>query len=195
MIVAPHPRTARAHEAQSKRPLQATPWWRSGATGWWAPVAGAMRWEPGTLMIVPAGRGNDFARVLGIPTEPRRRPGSPSDGVERLLDVGEVNGKPFVGIASLGFDSDANRIANEARLVRGHLVYVYAALKALAGWRPARFDVTVDGGGPARSSATRSLSPTPRRYGGGMYIVPHAELDDGRARCPPGRGQAQAPRT
>ena len=52
-------------------------------------------------------------------------------GVERLVDVAEVDGVPYIGIASLGFDSDANRIANEARLVRGNLVYLYAALRAL----------------------------------------------------------------
>ena len=46
---------------------------------------------------------------------------------------------------SLGFDSDANRIANEAKLVKGNLVYLYAALRALAGWKHARFRVTVDG--------------------------------------------------
>ena len=45
----------------------------------------------------------------------------------------------FLCIASCGFDSDANRIANEAKAIRGPLVYAYAALKALAQWRPARF--------------------------------------------------------
>ena len=37
--------------------------------------------------------------------------------------MASVDGKPFVGIASFGFDSDANRIANEAKLVKGNLVY------------------------------------------------------------------------
>jgi YegS/Rv2252/BmrU family lipid kinase len=150
-----------------------------GGDGLVGPVAGAMRGKPGALVIVPAGRGNDFARVLGIPTEPRAAARLAEGGVERLLDVGEVNGSPFVGIASLGFDSDANRIANEARLVRGHLVYVYAALKALAGWRPARFDVTVDGERRSLVGYTVAVANS-KAYGGGMFIVPHAELDDGR---------------
>jgi YegS/Rv2252/BmrU family lipid kinase len=150
-----------------------------GGDGLVGPVAGAMRGGPGTLMIVPAGRGNDFARVLGIPTEPRAAAGLAERGVERLLDVGEVNGSPFVGIASLGFDSDANRIANEARLVRGQLVYLYAALKALARWRPARFEVTVDGERHSFVGYTVAVANS-KAYGGGMFIVPHAELDDGR---------------
>ena len=48
-----------------------------------------------------------------------------------MLDVAEADGEVFVGIASLGFDSDANRIANESRVIRGNLVYLYAALRAL----------------------------------------------------------------
>ena len=96
-----------------------------------------------------------------------------------MLDVGEVNGAAFVGIASLGFDSDANRIANESRLVRGKLVYLYAALRALAAWRPARFEVTVDGERHAVVGYSVAVANS-KAYGGGMFVVPHAELDDGR---------------
>ena len=61
------------------------------------------------------------------------------EGSERLIDVAEVDGNPYLGIASFGFDSDANRIANEAKLVRGNLVYLYAALRRRSwpGSRPA----------------------------------------------------------
>ena len=63
----------------------------------------------------PAGRpGNDFARVAGIPRDPVAACDVIAHGVERPLDLGEAGGRGFIGIASLGFDSDANRIANEA---------------------------------------------------------------------------------
>ncbi len=52
--------------------------------------------------------------------DPDRGPGEAVEvlaaGDEREIDVGEVNGGRFLCIASCGFDSDANRIANEARL-------------------------------------------------------------------------------
>ena len=67
------------------------------------------------------------------------------DGVRKALDLGEANGRPFACIASMGYDSEANRIANEARLVRGNLVYAYAAIRALMAWKPARFTVRLDG--------------------------------------------------
>ena len=83
-----------------------------------------------------------------------------------------------MGIASLGFDSDANRIANEARLVKGNLVYLYAALRALAGWKHARFRVTVDG--REREVVGYSVAiGNSKAYGGGMFVFPHAKLDDG----------------
>jgi YegS/Rv2252/BmrU family lipid kinase len=150
-----------------------------GGDGLVGPIAGAMRGAPGALTIVPAGRGNDYARVLRIPREPRPAARLALEGEERTLDVGEVNGVPFVGIASLGFDSDANRIANETRIVRGSLVYLYAALRALIAWRDARFEVTVDG--ERREVIGYSvLVANSKAYGGGMFVMPHAELDDGR---------------
>jgi YegS/Rv2252/BmrU family lipid kinase len=143
-----------------------------GGDGLVGSLAGALRGKAGALAIVPSGRGNDFARVLKIPTEPREAARVAVDGAERVVDLGLANGRPFVGIASLGFDSDANRIANEAKLVKGNLVYLYAALRALAGWKHARFRVTVDG-------REREVVGYSKAYGGGMFVFPHAKLDDG----------------
>jgi YegS/Rv2252/BmrU family lipid kinase len=150
-----------------------------GGDGLVGTLAGAICGTEAQLAIVPAGRGNDFARVLGIPTDPAAAARLAVEGEERLLDVGEVDGKSFVGIASVGFDSDANRIANEAKLVRGNLVYAYAALKALANWKSARFEVVIDG---ERHEATgyNVVVANSKAYGGGMYVAPHAELDDGK---------------
>lgn len=149
-----------------------------GGDGLVGSLAGALRGRAGPLAIVPSGRGNDFARVLKIPTEPREAARIAVDGTERVLDLGVANGRPFVGIASLGFDSDANRIANEAKLVKGNFVYLYAALRALAGWKHARFRVTVDGN--TREVVGYSVAiGNSKAYGGGMFVFPHAKLDDG----------------
>ena len=97
--------------------------------------------------MLPGGRGNDLARMLGIPLEPHGGvPGAGNAASCSALDLGEADGRTFIGIASCGFDSEANRIANETRLVRGNLVYAYGALRALAGWKPATFTVELDGG-------------------------------------------------
>jgi YegS/Rv2252/BmrU family lipid kinase len=129
------------------------------------------------LGIVPVGRGNDLARVLGIPVDPEEAIGVVLAGHTRTIDIGEVNGKPFLGIASVGFDSDANRIANESRL-GGNLVYAYAALRALGAWKPARFTIAI-GEQRSRVEGYSVVVANSNAYGGGMYVAPDARLDDG----------------
>jgi YegS/Rv2252/BmrU family lipid kinase len=150
-----------------------------GGDGLLRPLAGALKNSQGGIALIPCGRGNDLARVLEIPTDPEAAARVAVQGRERLIDVAKVDGTPFVGIASFGFDSDANRIANEARLIRGNAVYLYAALRALAAWKPARFSVTVDGERHELSGYSVAVGNS-KAYGGGMYVLPQAELDDGR---------------
>lgn len=142
-------------------------------------VAGVLRGrEDAVIGVLPGGRGNDFARVCGIPLEPVAACAVLANGRVAPVDVGDVGGRTFVGIASLGFDSDANRIANAAPAFLGNLVYAYGALRALASWRPATFEVRVD-----RQTRTFTgwsvAAANSKAYGGGMFLAPDAELDDG----------------
>jgi YegS/Rv2252/BmrU family lipid kinase len=142
-------------------------------------IGGALAGAGVPLGIVPGGRGNDLARVLGISTEPDGAVEVLAAGATRAIDVGEIDGNRFLGVASFGFDSDANRIANEARWVRGNLVYLYAAIRALAAWRPARFSLTVDG--QEREFTGYSVAVANSGvFGGGMRVAPDAEIDDGK---------------
>jgi YegS/Rv2252/BmrU family lipid kinase len=150
-----------------------------GGDGLLRPIAGALRGTDSAVALIPAGRGNDFARVLGVPSDPGEAARLAVEGEERLLDVASVEGTPYMGIASFGFDSDANRIANEARLVKGDAVYIYAALRALTAWKPAGFTVTVDGERHSFTGYTVAVGNS-KVYGGGMFILPMAELDDGK---------------
>ena len=88
--------------------------------------------------------------------------------------------RTFVGIASAGFDSDANRIANEAPAWLGGLVYAYGALRALVSWKPARFEIELDPPGEKRSFTAYTIGTcNSKAYGGGMLAAPDAMLDDG----------------
>jgi YegS/Rv2252/BmrU family lipid kinase len=141
-------------------------------------VGGVLAGSGIPLGIIPGGRGNDLARVLRVP---RDVPGAVDvllDGHTRTIDVGVINDHRFLCIASFGFDSEANRIANEAKIIRGQLVYAYAALRALAAWKPARFTLTLDGEVQEFSGYSVAIANS-RAFGGGMYVAPDAELDDG----------------
>ena len=141
-------------------------------------VGGALADTESPIGIIPGGRGNDLARVLGIPVAVDDAVAVLAAGATREIDVGEVNGRRFLCIASCGFDSDANRIANEAKWVRGRLVYAYAALRALVAWRPATFTLDIDGSRKRVTGYTVAAANS-KAYGGGMYAAPDAEIDDG----------------
>ena len=151
-------------------------------------LADALRAVPGAVLgVLPGGRGNDFARVLGIPEDPVAACATIAHGVARPIDLGlvtgassDVPGQAFVGIASAGFDSDANRIANEAPPWLGGLVYAYGALRALLSWRPTRFEIELDPPGERHAFTGYTIAAAnSKAYGGGMRLAPDALLDDG----------------
>jgi YegS/Rv2252/BmrU family lipid kinase len=142
-------------------------------------VGGAMAGSETPLGLIPGGRGNDLARALGIPSEPEAAVDVVLAGHSRTIDVGEANGKRFLGIASVGFDSECNRLANETHFLRGNWVYAYSMVRTLIGWKPARFTIA-DGGERKRITGYFVAVANNSVYGGGMYIAPEAELDDGK---------------
>jgi YegS/Rv2252/BmrU family lipid kinase len=141
-------------------------------------VGGAMAGSETPLGLIPGGRGNDLARALGIPSEPEEAVDVVLAGHSRTIDVGEANGKRFLGIVSVGFDSECNRLANETSFIRGNWVYAYSMMRTLIGWKPARFTLAV---GEERKRISGYFVDVANNsvYGGGMYIAPEAELDDG----------------
>lgn len=135
----------------------------------------------GTMAIVPAGRGNDLARKLGLSHEPGVLAGMLADGQVRSYDVIEAagTGTPVVlGNVYVGIDSVANQAINDNRWLPGLLVYRLAPLAAMLRWRAPTFTVTCDGVAttlPAHSVVVANSGA----YGHGLAIVPSAELDDG----------------
>jgi YegS/Rv2252/BmrU family lipid kinase len=150
-----------------------------GGDGLIGAVAGALRGTDGVLGLLPGGRGNDFARVLGIPLDPVAACAVLSEGTVQALDLGQVGeDETFIGIASCGFDSEANRIANQTKLIRGNLVYTYGGLRALVSWKPASFTIRLDGEVRSLTGYTVAIANS-AAYGGGMFLAPDASLNDG----------------
>lgn len=155
-----------------------------GGDGLAGRVAGVCAEQGILFAALPGGRGNDFVRGLGISLDPVTAAGGFADWKEHPADIGLVTGpagpgRPFLGIASLGFDSDVQVRANKTRLIRGSSVYTYAALRTLAGWHPARFTVTVDGADPEELVGWSVAAANSAYYGGGMRYAPAAAIDDG----------------
>ena len=150
-----------------------------GGDGFVRPLAGALRGSSARLAVLPGGRGNDFARALGIPREPAEAAQVAVSGRERMVDVGFVGDEPFLGVASYGIDSDCQHLANSTKLVRGSLVYLFSILRALKGWQGASFSVVVDGERRTYEGYAAAVANT-GVFGGGMALLPMAEVDDGQ---------------
>jgi YegS/Rv2252/BmrU family lipid kinase len=150
-----------------------------GGDGLIGAVAGAVKFTDGTVGILPGGRGNDLCRALGIPRRPVAACEVLASGVERQLDLGQASERTFTGIASCGFDSLVNEIANETRVIRGSPVYALALVRALPRFEAARFTVTLDGGPPREFTGYSVAAANSRQFGGGMLLAPDASLTDG----------------
>ena len=108
-----------------------------GGDGTAGALAGVVAERGRQYAIIPAGHGNDFARVLGIPSDAAAaaqcpaRPAGASGGPDR-----RHRRRPpeivVVGSVYLGIPSMAGEIANQTRWLRGLPVYPAAALRALA---------------------------------------------------------------
>jgi YegS/Rv2252/BmrU family lipid kinase len=149
-----------------------------GGDGLAGAVAGELHSTDALMAVVPGGRGNDLARKLGMSHDPVEAVDVLAAGKERRIDVAEAAGTVYLGILSAGFDSIVNEIANATRLPLGTLVYAYGALRALWSWRPARWEVVVDGTEHAFTGYAVAVANS-GVFGGGMWLVPDAELDDG----------------
>ncbi len=132
----------------------------------------------GVLGIVPLGSGDDFATVLGIPRDVRRACDVILDGQTRDVDVATANGVRYLGVAGLGFDSVVAAYAQNVKLLRGSAVYLYSIFRVLPRFTPHRVQMRIDG--VARDEEIMfAVVGNSRQYGGGIRIVPAANIDDG----------------
>ena len=54
------------------------------------------------LTVLPLGTANDFARTLGVPPDAMKAAEVALSGREHRIDIGSVNGRPFLNVASVG---------------------------------------------------------------------------------------------
>jgi membrane-associated protein len=135
------------------------------------------------LALVPAGRANNIARALGIPT----------DKLEALAVAAEASARPFdalrvatpdrfiyaVEAVSAGFQAEARadyRAENSADLRQG----LRALGRAIWRYRPYTASVRVDGEAIRSSSAAQLFFSNLPFFGFGFEVAPGADPADGR---------------
>jgi diacylglycerol kinase family enzyme len=150
----------------------------AGGDGLARDVADAVLPSDGLMGILPAGRGNDLARKVGIPTEPTALAKLLLDGEPRRVDVLECGGRIIPGNLYVGIDSTANAMINARRWVPAPLLYRLAPVMTMLRWHPVDFSLTLDGV-PRSVRGHTVVVGNSGTYGHGLDIVPSAVVDDG----------------
>jgi diacylglycerol kinase (ATP) len=149
-----------------------------GGDGMVASLAGAVVEAGGALGIVPSGRGNDFARQLGIGGGPEEVAATLLEAAPRQVDVIDVGGRVVVGSVYAGVDSLASELVDRAHRLPRSVQYPYAAVRSVLECRPSSYDVLVDGEAH-RFDAFTVVVANSGYYGSGMHVAPGAVIDDG----------------
>lgn len=133
------------------------------------------------LGVVPVGSGNGLARTLGIPMGPDAALALLAGAVLRRMDVGTINGRPFLNVAGAGFDAQVGVDFHEHGRrggKRGILTYVRLSLRRTLSYRAAEWRLQAG----EESFAGRAMIVAfvnGRQYGAGAVLAPGARLDDG----------------
>lgn len=134
------------------------------------------------LGIIPCGLGNDTARYLYPVINPmkliRVLPASPSTSI----DLGKINDKYFVNIASIGFDAQVVlniEYFKKSPLVTGPMSYWLAVFYTLFKMKKYHLRISIDGQTTVEKDFLLSIFANGTYYGGGMKAAPAAKMDDG----------------
>lgn len=133
------------------------------------------------LGILPGGTANDLARTLGLPLDMIGAAKIIVAGRTKAIDVGDVNGKPFFNVASLGLSARlADRLSRETKRRWGRLAYALTATEVLIEARRFGAVIRPDDGSETKVRSLQIAVGNGRHYGGGMIVEETAQIDDGR---------------
>jgi diacylglycerol kinase family enzyme len=135
--------------------------------------------------VVPGGRTNVVARVLGLPVDPVEAARALRSGRQRRVSLGRVNGRRFAFAAGLGFDAElVRRVDERGRRVDGKrpgdLAFTWEAAKLLAA-RRARYEPVLELDGLGRAAFALVANTDPYTYAAGrpLHVAPEARFELG----------------
>lgn len=136
------------------------------------------------LAVLPGGTVNIWATELGIKKDEADVARRIASGKRRVVDLGRVNDRYFLMVASAGVDAEANAAVNESgalkrlKRVAGIVPYAMAALLTAFRFRPQRVALAIDGEPVTRRLLMLVVGNT-RLYGGVAEIAHQARANDG----------------
>ena len=149
-----------------------------GGDGTVSEVVNGLRDSDTVLGILPVGSGNDFIKVVGIPSDPQAALDVILQGWERRVDLGVVNDRLYINSVGIGIDAAVARTMNRSRRLPGQLAYYWGVALNLFFYRCR----TVRWRADDESGETKSLLAAVMNgttYGGSFHVAPRAVCDDG----------------
>ncbi len=151
-----------------------------GGDGTVGDVARGILGSQSALGILPMGTGNDVARNLGLPLDLAVACDTLAAGKTRRVDMGEINGTPFINNAGTGFDARVMQVMNTSiRFVRGKPAFILAVLKMFPSFQPFQLTLQRDGQAEETFPAMMLSVLNGTMYGAGMKAAPNGVIDDG----------------
>ena len=133
------------------------------------------------LAVLPLGTANDLARTLGLPQDPIVAAEVALGGREHRIDLGSVNGRPFVNVASVGIAASTIETQSKALKRRWRVFsYVITLWQALREARPFYLTVETDGASIWSGAVYQASVGNGRFHGGGLSVSEVAAIDDGK---------------
>lgn len=132
------------------------------------------------LGILPLGTANDLARTLSIPISTPEACRVIAAGYTKPIDLGWVNGKHFINVASLGLSVHLTESLSRGTKRRwGALAYAIKAIQMVGQIRPFRAEIRCQGAVISVKTIHIAIG-NGRYYGGGMAVTDDAAIDDQR---------------
>lgn len=136
------------------------------------------------VAVVPTGTGNDWVRTVGIPRDPLEATRIAFSNYLAKTDVGLAIGhRHFFNIAGIGFDAEVARRVNDygpiLKAVGGTLPSLIGIVGTLFQFGGTQVQIELDEQAIKIDRMLLIAVGIAKYYGGGMMILPQAEMADG----------------
>lgn len=126
------------------------------------------------LGLIPLGTANVLAHEIGLETDPAAIVAALASGNPLAVTPGQVNGRRFMMMTSVGFDAHVvSGVRGELKRRIGKFVYALSALRQLIRYPCPHLAVMVDGEPIVAATLVVSRG---RLYGGRFVMAPNADL-------------------
>lgn len=145
--------------------------------------------ENASFGYISTGTGGDLGRTIGTPKDLAASIRKIVDSSPRPLDVGKVTFinnlgnkeiRYFINVAGIGLDGDTvDRVNRTSKVFGGFISFLWGTVVSVILYHNKKMAITIDGKLICKEPITTVVIGNGCYFGGGMFALPHAIMDDG----------------